>query len=270
MKSSGWVIPFVNEWRWVESVNSGRNGIRGAWQSFEPSAFSVPGRSSTREDPPLRPTCPYYVFLLLPPSPQFFLPAIQRIARFFRRDHFRSWCSSKMLCRLQDFSILWDFFEEIEREREKEREREIGMNIFFLFFLFNNFVYPFSFLLQLLMMFLFCDRKRFSWDWFFSQFYFSFERESDFEKFLFFLFLQRILSISTKVSRDKSVTTELFFPMESYFFFPFPFSFSFISTLSDDLSNSRVINALAVFRSLLFSKHVFHEVSVYFIFRIRA
>ena len=216
MKSSGWVIPFVNEWRWVESVNSGRNGIRGAWQSFEPSAFSVPGRSSTREDPPLRPTCPYYVFLLLPPSPQFFLPAIQRIARFFRRDHFRSWCSSKMLCRLQDFSILWDFFEEIEREREKEREREIGMNIFF------------------------------------------------------FLFLQRILSISTKVSRDKSVTTELFFPMESYFFFPFPFSFSFISTLSDDLSNSRVINALAVFRSLLFSKHVFHEVSVYFIFRIRA
>lgn len=124
MKSSGWVIPFVNEWRWVESVNSGRNGIRGAWQSFEPSAFSVPGRSSTREDPPLRPTCPYYVFLLLPPSPQFFLPAIQRIARFFRRDHFRSWCSSKMLCRLQDFSILWDFFEEIEREREKERERE--------------------------------------------------------------------------------------------------------------------------------------------------
>ena len=135
MKSSGWVIPFVNEWRWVESVNSGRNGIRGAWQSFEPSAFSVPGRSSTREDPPLRPTtCPYYVFLLLPPSPQFFLPAIQRIARFFRRDHFRSWCSSKMLCRLQDFSILWDFFEEIEREREKEREREIGMNIFFFFF----------------------------------------------------------------------------------------------------------------------------------------
>lgn len=223
MKSSGWVIPFVNEWRWVESVNSGRNGIRGAWQSFEPSAFSVPGRSSTREDPPLRPTCPYYVFLLLPPSPQFFLPAIQRIARFFRRDHFRSWCSSKMLCRLQDFSILWDFFEEIEREREKEREREIGMNIFFLFFLFNNFVYPFSFLLQLLMMFLFCDRKRFSWDWFFSQFYFSFERESDFEKFVFFYFCKEYFPFPRKFHEIKALQPSYSFQWKVIFFFLFRF-----------------------------------------------
>lgn len=90
-----------------------------------------------------------YVPLLLSPSPEFFLPAIQRITRLFRRDHFRSWCSLKMLCRLrvQDFSLLWDFFE------EREREREIGMNIFF-FFLFLII----SFIFFLLTMFLSYDR----------------------------------------------------------------------------------------------------------------
>lgn len=144
------------------------------------------------------------------------------------------------------------------------------MNIFFLFFLFNNFVYLFFFSSNSLWCFFFAIEKDSLEIDFFPSFILVSKGRVTLRNLFFFLFLQRILSISTKVSRDKSVTTELFFPMESYFFFPFPFSFSFISTLSDDLSNSRVINALAVFRSLLFSKHVFHEVSVYFIFRIRA
>lgn len=144
MKSSGWVIPFVNEWRWVESVNSGRNGIRGAWQSFEPSAFSVPGRSSTREDPPLRPTCPYYS----PPPPSFSSRRSSGSLASFAAITFDLGAPWK--CCAASASRIFQFYGIFLK---REREREIGMNIFF-FFLFLIILFIFF----LLTMFLSYDR----------------------------------------------------------------------------------------------------------------
>lgn len=168
------------------------------------------------------------------------------------------------------FNFMGFFWRDRERERKREGERDRYEYFFsFFFFLIISFIL-FLFSSNSLWCFFFAIEKDSLEIDFFPSFILVSKGRVTLRNLFFFYFCKEYFPFPRKFHEIKALQPSYSFQWKVIFFFPFPFSFSFISTLSDDLSNSRVINALAVFRSLLFSKHVFHEVSVYFIFRIRA